>query len=338
MPLGRLRPRRGSALALLPLLLALALPAGALATDTTVRLAVLPVGQAGAYFDLAMRPGESQTLEVDLANNGSTDMAVVTYAADVYTITNGGFGGRLRNEPQTGTTIWLAYPTDVVALAAGTRSRRAFSVAVPAGAPSGEYITSIVVENDQPVVSGESTGLGQISRQAVAVVVTVPGPRMPALAIGEASHTVVTGRSLVAVALDNGGNVRLRPVASFELRDAAGSLVSEASFALDTIYSHTSTHLEIPLAALLQPGTYHVALALADATQELSVERTDLVFVVGSPPAASEPGSGPALTPVNQPTGGPSVPLFLVLALLGIALLGSLAFFGLRRKRNLRGR
>ncbi len=343
MQLERLRQRRGSSLVLLPLLFALALPGGALASDTAVRLAVLPVGQAGPYFDLAIGPGESRTLEVEVANKGSADLAVATYAADVFTITNGGYGGRLRGEPRTGTTTWLRYPTDVFELAAGDRARRAFTVTVPEDAASGEYITSIVVENDRPVAIGGATGMDQFVRHAVAVVVTVPGPRRPALAIGEASHTVVTGRSVVAVELDNGGNVRLRPVASFELRDAAGALVSQANIALDTIYAHTSTRLEVPLAALLQPGTYHVALGLADAAQGLSVERDDLTFVVGPPPATTGPGPGPTLTAVNQQSGETSIPLPAVLALLGAALLGaallaSLGFVARRRTRNRSGR
>jgi hypothetical protein len=340
MRLGRLRPRRGSAFALLPLFVALALPGGALASDTAVRLSVLPVGQVGSYFDLTMRPGESRTLEVEVANKGSAGLAVATYAADVYTITNGGYGGRLRGEPRTGTTTWLRYPTDIFELAPGDRTRRAFTVTVPDDAASGEYITSIVLENDQPVAIGGATGMDQFVRHAVAVVVTVPGPRTPALAIGEASHAVLTGRSVVFIELDNGGNVRLRPVASFELRDAAGGLVSQASIALDTIYAHTSTRLEVPLAALLQPGTYHVALRLLDAAQGLSVERADLTFLVEPPPATTEPGpgSGPALTAVNQAPGGTPIPLPAMLALLGAALLGSLGFVALRRARNPSGR
>jgi hypothetical protein len=335
--------RRGPWLALLSLqftlALTLALPGGALASDSEVRLSVRPVGQAGPYFELTMQPGESQTLEVDLANDGSADLAVATYAADVYTITNGGYGGRLRGEPQTGATTWLHYPTEVVELAAGMGSRRAFTVAVPDGTASGEYISSLVLENDQPVASSEGISLNQIVRQAVAVVVTVPGPRSPHLAIGEANHTVVTGRSVVAIDLDNGGNVRLRPLADFELFDAAGAQVSQSSIALDTIYAHTPTALAVPLAALLQPGTYHVTLRLADAAQGLSVERTDLTFVVAAPPATTEPGSAPALTAVNQAPGGISIPWPLVLALLGAALLGaallgSLWFVAQRRSRK----
>jgi hypothetical protein len=332
--LERLRQPRRLWLILMPFAFTLALPGGTLAADPAnadVRLSVRPVGQAGPYFELIMQPGESQTLEVDLSNDGSADLAVATYAADVYTITNGGYGGRLRAEPQTGTTTWLGYPTEVIELAAGTHSLRSFTVAVPPGTAGGEYISSVVIENDQPVVSSGGVGLGQIVRTAVAVVVTVPGARMPEIVIGEASHSVVADRSVVAVDLDNAGNVRLRPIAGFELRNSAGDLVSQSSIALDTIYSHTPTSLAVPLAALLQPGTYHATLTLVDAAQGVSVERTDLTFVVEAPPATTEPGAGPTPVAVNQP---PSIPWPIVLGVLGAALLGVLAFLVLRRSRR----
>ena len=46
------------------------------------------------------------------------------------------------------------------------------------------------------------------------------------------------------------------------------------------------------------------------------------------------PGSGPALTPVNQAPGGTSIPWPALLALLGAALLGSLGFVAIRHTRN----
>ncbi len=306
-----------------------------------VQLALLPVGQTGPYFDLTMLPGDSQTLEVEVANYGPATLPVATYAADVYTITNGGYGGRLRDEPQTGATTWLRYPTDIFELSPGVKARRSFTVSVPDDAAGGEYITSIVLENDQPVAIGEATGLDQFVRHAVAVVVSVPGRRVPALSIGEASHEVVIGRSVVAVALDNGGNVRLKPVASFELRDAAGALVGQASIALDTIFAHTPTRFEVPLATQLQPGTYHVTLALIDAAQGLSVDRSDLTFIVGPLATTAEPAPGSAVTGVSEASGGTSIMWPNVLALLfatlvGAALLGSLRFVARRRSRSRR--
>jgi hypothetical protein len=85
-------------------LLTLVAPGAASAGDAGIKLALRPIGQAGTYFDLTMRPGERRRLEVEIANVGTQRIAARSYAADVYTIVNGGFGGRLRDEPQTGTT------------------------------------------------------------------------------------------------------------------------------------------------------------------------------------------------------------------------------------------
>src|SRR6476620_7648285 len=82
-------------------------PVPARAQGNQIRLALLPVGQAGSFFDLTMRQGEHRSVAVDIANNGEAPLLARTYAADVYTIINGGFGARLRDEAQSGATTWL---------------------------------------------------------------------------------------------------------------------------------------------------------------------------------------------------------------------------------------
>ncbi len=203
-----------------------------------------------------MAPGETRSLEIDIGNAGTAELAARTYAADVYTIINGGFGARLRDDPQTDTTRWLSYPTQVLRLAAGAGVRRTFAVAVPTDAAPGEYITSLVLENDQPIRGSGAVGLDQVVRQAVAVVVTVPGPRSPGLAIGRASHKVVAGRSVVSIGVENTGNVRLKPLVTFALVDTTGTEISHSTMRMDTFYAHTQTSVEMQLAELLPPGTY----------------------------------------------------------------------------------
>ena len=246
---------------------ALVAPAAALAREGQLKLALRPVGQPGSYFDLTMKPGETRTFKVIIANDGKTAVAAATYAADVYTITNGGFGGRLRDEPQTGATGWIDYPADVLQLDPGDSTRRSFTVAVPRSAAPGEYITSLVLENDQPILDPAAVGLNQIVRQAVAVVVTVPGRRSPGLAIGTAAHKVAAGRSIVQIAVENTGNIRLKPIVGFTLVDPAGTQISQATVQMDTFYAHTDAFVEFPLATLLPPGTYSVGLTLDDAGQ-----------------------------------------------------------------------
>jgi hypothetical protein len=320
--------------------LALAAPGGVLASGTRIKLALQPVGQAGSFFDLTLRPGETRKLDVELSNAGTATMAARTYASDVYTIIDGGFGARLRDEPQTGVTRWLDYPTQVVGLPVGAAVRRTFRVAVPLSAKPGEYITSLVLENDDPIRDAGPVAIDQIVRQAIAVVITVPGKRAPALAIGEASHALLAGRSVVAVGVENPGNVRLRPVASFTLRDAAGVQVSQTSVAMDTFYAHTRTSIEVPLDRLLQPGTYTVRLSLEDVRQGARAVG-EATFVVQAPPAAPAPGAdaGSGLAPVIQarPEGAPDLAIELgirVAALGTIVLVGFLGVAMLRRRRT----
>jgi hypothetical protein len=334
---------RGSPLAILALasmILAWLAPGVALAAGTPIKLALQPIGQTGSFFDLILRPGEARALSVEISNDGTATIAARTYASDVYTIVNGGFGARLRDEPQTGVSRWLDYPTNVLDLSVGEAVRRTFRVAVSKDAGPGEYITSLVLENDDPIRNGGAIALDQIVRQAVAVVITVPGKRSPALAIGGATDTVVAGKSVVAVAVENPGNVRLKPVATFTLRNAAGVQVSQATVPMDTFYAHTGTSIEVPLDELLVPGAYSVRLSLDDARQGVRADRTTS-FVVASPPAVVAGGDQavPGLTPVIQsaPTG-PSMPAIgLAVVAMGLALgalVGIVAVMVHRRRRT----
>lgn len=331
--------RRLALLALLGVFVAVVVPDTALAATGQVKLALTPVGQPGSFFDLTMRPGESQSFGVDVGNVGDGTLVARTYASDVYTIINGGFGGRLRDQPQTGTTTWLDYQTEVLELRAGKTMHRSFTVAVPADAGPGEYITSLILENDQPIRSDAAVALDQILRQAVAVVVTVPGLRSPALAIGAVTHEVVADRSIVSMAVENTGNVRLKPVVTFGLFDASGAPVSQTTVPMDTFYAHTRTAVEMPLAFLLTPGTYEVQLTLDDAAEGARAAKAGMVLVVEAP-AKAAPGDGavPGLTEVIQfGEGQVSLPVWSIVLVAGLVVVGVLVLLALslwRRRRT----
>jgi hypothetical protein len=334
--IGHLRCLRLTVAGLLILLVTFAAPAAAFAQSGQVQLVLRAVDQAGSYFDLTMRPGETRHLDVEIANDGDDGLAARTYAADVYTIINGGFGGRLRDEPQTGTTHWLTYANQVLDLPAGKRLYRSLTVAVPSDAGPGEYITSIVLENDQPIRGAGAVALDQIVRQAIAVVITVPGDRAPAIAIGGATHKVVGGKSTIAVAVQNTGNVRLTPLGDLTLFDASGAEVSRATIPMDTFYAKSATLLEVPLAALLLPGRYTIRLALDDAVQGVTATEPAIVLIVDATDAAAA-GEGlvPGLTEVRQ--GGGDTPLAL-LPVVAVLLAGIIIVAGVGRTVVLRRR
>lgn len=326
-------------MALLATLVTLAAPGTTLAQDPQTKLVLLPIGQPGSYFDLTMRPGQSRTLDVEIANAGDATIAARTYATDVYTIINGGFGGRLRGEAQTGTTNWLDYPTEVLDLRVGEDIRRTFAVSVPADTDPGEYITSVVLENDQPIRGTGSVALDQIVRQAVAVVVTVPGPRVPGLDIGTASHAVVAGRSVVSIAVENTGNVRLKPIVEVSVRDAEGTEVSHATVPMDTFYALTDTFVEVVLDSVLWPGPYTVQLTLDDARAGVTAGEAALAFVVEAPPVTTVakdnvPGLSEILRGIED--GGSSLPVLGIVLVSGIGLggIGALLVVLWRRRRT----
>lgn len=338
MHCGQARGSRRASLFLLVAVLALVAPGAAHAQDPPIKLALLPIDQPGSYFDLAMRPGQTRGFEVEISNPGDKTIEARTYVADVYTIINGGFGARLRGQPQTGMTRWLDYATEVVGLGGGERDRRAFAVAVPTDAEPGEYITSIVLENDKPIPGSGSVTVEQIVRQAVGVVVTVPGKRAPALGIGEATHKVVAGKSIVSAAVQNSGNVRLKPLIELTLLDATGATVSHARIQMDTFYAHTETFVEVALDALLVPGDY-VLRVTTPATEGLKTETKEIPLVVDAPPdIPAEPGSVPGLTEVLQTLGGgdPSTPLWTVVLcwMLGLGGIGGVLILSYQRRRR----
>jgi len=322
--------------ALLSALIALVVPPSAIAADRQIKLALSPIDQSGSYFDLTMRPGETRDLEVRIGNDGADALAARTYAADVYTIINGGFGARLRDEPRTGATQWLDYTTRVLDLPAGQNVHRSLTVAVPANVGPGEYISSIVLENDQPIRGVGAVTLDQIVRQAIAVVITVPGDRAPAITIGGATHKVVDGKSTIAVAVQNTGNVRLTPFSDLTLFDASGAEVGRATIPMDTFYAESGTLVEVPLAALLLPGRYTIRLTLDDTVQGVTATEPAIVLIIEAPEAAAV-GEGlvPGLTEVKQGSGDTPFALILLVAAL---LAGIIIFAGIGRTVLLRRR
>jgi methionine-rich copper-binding protein CopC len=316
--------------ALVPIMVALALlsstaPASATeGSEQPVRLSAKPLGQPGSFFDLTLEPDQERRLSIALGNHAEHTVAARTYAADVTTIINGGFGPNLRDQGATGATTWLDYPTEVVQLPPGNATTRSFTVRVPPGTPPGEYITSVILENDQPVAGSGGVTLNQVVRQAVAVAIRVPGELVPALEIGAARHTEVAHRSVVAVEVANPGTARLTPAGEISVKDSTGRLVSQAPVSMDSFYSGTNTLVEIALAKALRPGAYTVDLTLVDADRGAKAVATGLPLTVEAPSATSDAGSvGSQLVQVLQsdPTGAPvwAIALSAVLLALGAA-------------------
>lgn len=308
----------------------------AAAADEAPRLGLTPVGHDGTFFTLTLEPGASRQLEVEAANFGDTEVRARTYAANVYSIVNGGFGADLFGEEPTGTTTWLDYPTQEMTLGPRDAQVINFDVTVPDDTPPGEYVAALVIENVDPVRGSGSVAIDQVNRSAIAVAIDVPGPRRPALAIGVVGHEVAGERSVVTFDVSNPGNVHLKPTGRFRLVDADGSELSSAELTMDSVYAGTSTILEAPLAGRLPAGEYCAELALSDPETDASAEARCLAFTVAdeSEADAAAAGGGSRELPLRLP--GSDAPLgtatLAVVVVAGAGLFALAIVLALRRR------
>lgn len=294
--------------------LAVTTSADAAEQDQPVQLASTPIGEPTPYFAVTLAPGEQQELRIALENKGSAPVTARTYAADAYTVVNGGLGAELRDDPGSGTTTWLDYKPSVLQLSPDDFVERAFTVSVPPATAPGEYVTSVVLEHDGPVEVAGSDSVDTPLRQAVAVTVRVPGPLHPDLELGTARHEVVAGRSVVSVAVDNPGNARLEPAGQVLVRDSAGAVVSRSAVAMGSFYAFTATTVEVTLEEPLAPGTYTVDVTLRDG-QERATARGLPLQVAAPPQSRSGTSAADRVTEALRPSAG-GVSLFPVIVAL----------------------
>jgi hypothetical protein len=324
----------GSLLVAAAVLLVMAGPVSA--NHEPARLGLTPVGQDGSYFELNLKPGQVRKLQVEAANFGHEETLARTYAADVYSIVNGGFGASLFGERPSGTTLWITYPAQEFTLGPGDAIAIDFKVELPPDTPPGEYVAALVIENAEPLRGSGTIAVDQVNRSAIAVAIKVSGEETPALAIGDVRQQEVTGLSVVSFEVHNSGNVHLRPAGDFVLRDGGGTEIAASSVTMDTVYAGTSTLLEAPALELLGPGEYCAELTLTDQETGATDATDCLPFTVVAPADGDGlPFGGlPGVSQVVDAIGG-SVPLLPVLILLLLAGLGALLLvFGRRRRRT----
>ena len=268
------------------------------AADQAPLLGLTPVGRGGAYFDLTLQPGEALQLRVEAANFGAEEAVARTYAADVYSMVNGGFGAELFGDDTAGTASWLGYRTLQLTLGPREATIVTFEVEVPAGTTAGQYIAALVIENAEPMPGSGPIALNRVNRNAIAVAIDVPGPRAPALEIGGVSDKSVLGTSFLTFEVSNPGNVHLRPAGAIRLLDAGGSQVSAGAVAMDVLYAGTRTQLEAPVFDPMPPGDYCAELTLTDPGTGASAA-TECIALrsIGSSPDPDGPNVGGLSTP-----------------------------------------
>jgi hypothetical protein len=264
------------------------------AQDEPVRLGIEPVDSDLHYFNISLEPGESTELAVRFSNHGERATVAQVFPADVFTLHGGGMGMADIDDPRTGATEWIGLEPAELELEPGGSVEQAFSVSVPEDTPPGDYISSLVIQNAEPVEIGdeEGTQFDQTVRQGIAVAIDVPGDRIPAFEITGISHDVTGERSVVEVDVENIGNTHLRPRGTFEFKNAEGDVLADSSVWLDTVYAGTATVLEVNFTTVLPPGEYLISMSLEDEEAGASSAVDGLELSIASPEPESEPEEG----------------------------------------------
>jgi hypothetical protein len=306
------------------------------AASEPARLGLTPIGQHGLYFELTMAAGEAHQLSVEVGNFGPAEVRARTYAADVYSIVNGGFGAALFGAQPTGTARWLDYKTQELTLKPGRASRIDFRVQVPKGMPPGQYVTSLVAESVEPAQAGAgSVAINQVNRVAIAVAVQIPGPSHPVIEIGAVSYKFAAGVSFVSFAVANPGNRHLKPAGELIVRDSTQTEIVRTSVAMDSVYAGTDTRLEVPLAQRLGPGAYCAELRLTDVGTKAADHTSCLPFTVTAA-AETVGGAGSSAAPFPQvaiaaPADQPVILMVFIAAIL-LTLVALLLLVARRRR------
>jgi hypothetical protein len=234
---------------------------------------IYPKGKMlGDYFAPTIEAGDSEELVVVLANTGDVVFEGRTYATNVFTAINGGFGVADQGVEPEGVTLWLDYPETVHTIQPGTGLEVTFTISVPEGTEPGQYITALVFENAESQAIEGAENFSQIIRFPVPVFITVPGPVEPGFEVGEVNLVTEEARAMIQAEITNTGNVRIRPEGTLTVSDNAGKQFFSAPITMQSVYARDETLLQVELPGLLPAGKYHVAIELEDPETKVTAE------------------------------------------------------------------
>jgi hypothetical protein len=309
----------GSLLAATVTVLALAAAATAVAApSTSSTIGMSPVGTSAGYFTITMHPGTHRQLTVQFFDHGPRSAQASTYAADVYTSVNGGFAARLDGQATSDPTDWLTYPPASIRLDANKTQTRTFTVTVPNDATPGTHITTLIIQARQPAATHGPVTLSQVSRQALPIIIDIPGRSKPRLA----SQATAIGRTDLSVAVSNPGNIRIHPAGRLVVRNSHHIIVATVKVKMGTVFPSDTTTVRALLPTLLPAGNYIVTAALADKTVGVATT-VHRPLDIGSSPQAAGPklSSGHGATTISPTTNSSHTSLALIAGLIVAALI-----------------
>jgi hypothetical protein len=266
----------------------LTIPTGAAATASTAAgpgpesFIIVPTPPPGStkppgYIGLVVSPGRTYRESVSVINYASRATRFWLYAADAYTIKD---GGGFAVEDMTATphdvAAWVSPLPKVITVPAGKQLNIAFSIHVPGTVAPGQHAGGIVIEDTTPQLI-RVTGQLEVRRYLqvfTRVYLTVAGRISPDFALGglvvahpQPPFPVVTRRSgLITYSVRNTGDAIISPTAQLTVTGLFGStIMTKALPATGQILPGSVASYSIPWHQVPALGPVHVYLTVRSA-------------------------------------------------------------------------
>ncbi|HMD44793.1 MAG TPA: hypothetical protein VKG43_01440 [Acidimicrobiales bacterium] len=300
-----------------------------------------PDAAVSSYFRLDAGPGSTRTQTLLVANPATVSCGVTLLPAYGKTAVNAGdtYVALGAGQPCVAASCWLQGLPQTVSVPPGSRVLVTFTVSVPAGAASGQYLAGVVGEPASPpptpaTPSGQDQqgqlGASVVARVAIGVAITVPGSLHPLLTIP--AVTLAPGGLLVSdldVTAANAGNTWERPRGGITVTYDRGD--HQVPVRSSTILPGDRATVSVPVGRI--PGGPHpVVVALAyDGGAKTAYWRGVIAFP--TPPVVRVGhGTITLVTPSSLPAW--AVIAMIVMGALLALLLALLLVFLARRRRD----
>jgi Bacterial protein of unknown function (DUF916) len=129
----------------------------------------LPDGQQRSFFDLTIGPGQSTTDQIVVTNQDTSSQTLKLSPSTGATAPNSGDAYVKAFEPCAGTGCWVSGIPSTVTLAAGGSQTIPFTVTVPGGTATQQYLAGITIQPNTSPTPQKVGSSGSASAQAIIV-------------------------------------------------------------------------------------------------------------------------------------------------------------------------
>ena len=256
-------------------------PEAATTSTAEVQMVLRPDGGGdGERLEVEIAAGDSAELTVYVGNLGNEQLGVRTYVADLQTKVNGGLEMLPEDSEKHEPTTWAEFNAQTFEIESGQEYAKTFTVSVPPGTESGQYVIPIAAQTVDSFVIEGSANFRQIIRKVIPVYVTVPGEMGTSFTFGEPEFYASSSLPALDIPITNTGDTVLRLSGSFTLKDASGGVLLEAPIQMAAFYRGHETVVSVGLSRLLPEGEYLVTIDLTDAASGVSNGFEDKPFTM----------------------------------------------------------